>query len=288
LGNITNIDGYLSIDENPALVDLQELSALQSIGGNLSISENNLLQDLAGLNELTAIPGDLGIYFNQNLISLAGLENITMIGGDLNINYNPSLVNLDELSNVSAIDGIVHIWINDDLEDLSGLTNVTTISGNISMYGNQVLSSLEGLGNVAANTIENLYIHDNPVLSECDIQSICEYLAAPNGTIEINNNAPGCNSPEEVEEACLTSTDEHAAIVNDIQIFPNPAKKTITIVSPSEAKIKEINIYNQTGLVILQKKSPVNKIDVSALQPGLYFVELATHDGNVRKKLIIE
>ncbi len=39
-------------------------------------------------------------------------------------------------------------------------------------------------------------------MSNCDAQSICDYLASPNGTIIIHDNAPGCNSPEEVEEDC--------------------------------------------------------------------------------------
>lgn len=40
----------------------------------------------------------------------------------------------------------------------------------------------------------------------CDVQSICNYLEHINGSVEIVNNAPGCNSLQEIEEACYTVT----------------------------------------------------------------------------------
>ena len=47
-----------------------------------------------------------------------------------------------------------------------------------------------------------LIITDNENLSSCDVQSVCDYLASPNSSVSILWNAPGCNSQQEVEEAC--------------------------------------------------------------------------------------
>jgi hypothetical protein len=68
--------------------------------------------------------------------------------------------------------------------------------------GNPALTSLTGLENIDAGSISSLHIENNYLLSTCEVQSICDYLVAPNGTISIYGNAPGCNSQQEVEEAC--------------------------------------------------------------------------------------
>jgi len=44
---------------------------------------------------------------------------------------------------------------------------------------------------------------DNPNLAICEVASVCELLAQPNDAfIQIENNAPGCNSQLEVSSAC--------------------------------------------------------------------------------------
>ena len=85
---------------------------------------------------------------------------------------------------------------------LSGLDNLNSISGGIEIGGNESLTSLTGLENINAGTIDELQIMFNYSLSSCEVESICDYLVIPNGNIYIYNNAPGCNSQQEVEEAC--------------------------------------------------------------------------------------
>ena len=69
---------------------------------------------------------------------------------------------------------------------------------------NAILTNLTGVENIDANSISNLSIYNNIILSVCDVQSICDYLASPNGTIEIHDNASGCNSQVEVDSTCTT------------------------------------------------------------------------------------
>ena len=64
------------------------------------------------------------------------------------------------------------------------------------------MTSLTGLENINAGSIADLYISFNNSLSTCEVQSICNYLASPNGIVIINNNATGCNNPPEVANAC--------------------------------------------------------------------------------------
>ena len=90
------------------------------------------------------------------------------------------------------------------LTSLSALENLTLIgSGHyIWIDNNNALTSLTGLDNIDASQMNGLLIYDNISLSLCEVQSICDYLVNPSGDLEIYNNAPGCNNPEEVEEAC--------------------------------------------------------------------------------------
>ena len=147
--------------------------------------------------------------------------------------------------------------------------------------------SLQGIENIDHNSITDLNIFNNALLTDCDVQSICEYLVSPNGTIDINDNAPGCNSQAEVEAACLTSIEEN--ITNDeITLFPNPATSFITINIKEGIAIEEAIIYNHLGQKALVAVPVNNTVDVSKLKPGIYFIEVATKEWRGRTKLIIE
>ena len=74
--------------------------------------------------------------------------------------------------------------------------------------GNDILTSLLGLSNIESESINDLFISNNNLLIECEALRICNYLANPNGIVDIHDNAPGCNSQDEVEEACVISVPE--------------------------------------------------------------------------------
>jgi type I restriction-modification system DNA methylase subunit len=76
---------------------------------------------------------------------------------------------------------------------------------------------------------------------------ICDYLAFPDGDVYISDNAPGCNSSEEVEDACETVGVEKIMIESVFTITPNPASNKIKVTSNNELEIATIAIYNQLG-----------------------------------------
>ena len=232
------------------------------IEGDVEIDGNNIT-NLNGLSVLTAIWGDLRIEYNDFLTSLSGLDNLTSIGGDLGISNNDALSSLLALDNVSSIGGVLRI------------------------YSNDALPSLSGLDNIEAGSITDLFIKVNNSLSTCEVQCICDYLITPTGTIEIHDNAPGCNSQEEVEAACTVSV-ESINPKDEISIFPNPANKQLTISSKDETTIEEVIIYDQIGQIVHQEKSVNNIIDISQLQPGMYIIEVVSGQRRFREKLMIE
>ncbi|MHC1777731.1 MAG: T9SS type A sorting domain-containing protein [Lentimicrobium sp.] len=161
------------------------------IEGNVNIIDDDYwsgidITNLNGLSVITSIGGSLDIRC-AILPSLAGLNALTFIGGNLSLGgYNMN----------GGISG------NPVLTSLEGLEGLTFIGGGLNIRGNGSLTTLSGLDNVAASSINNITIHDNIALSACNIQSLCEYLADPNGTVDIYKNATGCNSPADIGDAC--------------------------------------------------------------------------------------
>jgi hypothetical protein len=131
-------------------------------------------------------------------------------------------------------------------------------------------------------------IYNNNSLSECEVLSVCEYLAAPNGEVEIYDNAVGCNSPEEVQDSCeanAVNIDENI-ILDEIALYPNPAQTTITI-QTNNKPITEIKIYNLTGQRVMSERPSGNQVDVSELRDGLYVIECLVEGRWFRQKVVV-
>lgn len=286
LSNLTSIDGNLTIGwdldpygtfGNPALTSLTGLDNVTFIGGDLSVENNDALTSLTGLNNVTSIGGGISINWNYNLTSLIGLDNVASIGGNLWIDGNIALTSLTCLDNVTSIGGGLWIIDIDALTNLTGLDSVTSIGGNLMITDNDMLSSLNGLDNIGANSITDLFIANNSSLSTCEVQSICDYLATPSGTIFINDNATGCNSQDEVEEACTVSVDE-VQLSDKLSIFPNPTSSQITIELPfAPQKNSFLTVHNINSRKLLTRHITEQKtvVDVSGLPNGFYFVKVA-------------
>ena len=197
----SEIEGDLIISGSE-ISNLNGLTSISSIGGSLLIYLNFSLSSLDGLNNLTFIGGYISIDYNVELTSLEGLENLTSIGGYLSIFSNSALSGLNMLNSLTTIGGYLNIITNESLESLSGLENLTLISGGIFIYDNLSLTNLNGLENVNTDSLDYVSIWDNTSLAVCDAGSICDFLASPTGSVTIYNNAPGCNNPPEIANAC--------------------------------------------------------------------------------------
>jgi hypothetical protein len=277
LHNITHLE-ELFIQCNNALTSLEGLHNLDSVAGGLLITYNDGLTSLSGLDNLTALGGILSIYDNNALTSLVGLHNINFLGGGLNIQDNDALTSLSGLTNITTVEGL---WIqnNNALTNLEGLDNIISAGGDISIRFNDGLTSLAGIDNIDATTISSLYLSGNDLLSTCEVKSICDYLANPNGSIYLQDNATGCNSPEEVQDSC----EAHAGIIDGLLsadkliIYPNPTHATITIELPTQpSKNTTLTISNTNGQQLITQ--PINKsqteIDISHLPTGIYIVKV--------------
>ena len=212
------------------------------IGGEFEIWLNCSLGNFTGFENTTSIGEILSIGNNENLISLTGLDNLTTIGGDLFLYSNDALTNITGLASLASIGGSLAITDNNSLASIQNLYNLTSIGAQIILNNNDVLNNLTGLNNIDSSTITGLYILNNNLLSHCEAKSICDYLAIPGGTIDIHDNAHGCNSQEEVEVACDTLSILDKGFNLELTISPNPlhTQAKIEIVGA----IHELTLHN--------------------------------------------
>jgi len=203
LENLNSIGGCLRLDFPYNLVSFSGLENLNSIGGDFTITDPTNLVSLSGLENLNSIGGELYMSSCFELTNIAGLENLNSIGGNLRIEGNDELVSLSGLENLTSVGGDLYISGNGSVADFSGLENLNSVGGGIYISGNDMLTDISGLENINHTDITQLSIKYNSTLSLCGVESICKYLVN-GGATDIENNAEGCNTVEEIVESCAS------------------------------------------------------------------------------------
>jgi hypothetical protein len=285
LENLAIIAGGLSFGDvyfgeaNPFLTSLTGLEGLTSIGGDLNPSGAPLV-NFTGLDNLVAIGGNFGTGLFLKLTDFEGLGNLTSIGGNFGIKGNPDLTTLTGLENLTSIGGFLQIESNGELTSLSSLANINSIEGSIFIESNEALTSLSGLENVDANSIPELVIINNNSLETCEVQSICDYLANPIAGVEIHDNAPGCNSREEVAEACGVGVDESAVSSQQsaVRVYPNPTRGIsdfrLLVYDFGRVTLKIYDLHGREVATVVDEVLPAGehtvRFDAGSLQPGVY------------------
>jgi hypothetical protein len=245
------------IDNFPA--DYPGCSQLE---GLVEITGSNIY-NLEPLSLVYSINGTLHIHSNYYLFVLYGLHNLTSVAQDFILEYNGSMTDLD------------------------GLDGLTFIGGKLYFRDNSSLQSLHGIENLNPSSITHLGITGNPQLTECAIKSICEYIAAPGGTLDISYNAAGCNSVEEVDSICFPVSINDFKELPDLTLYPNPASEEFMISAANGLSVYSISIKNSVGQLLLNQSWNPNPVNVVSLSPGLYFVEIRTNLGITRRKIFI-
>lgn len=146
----------------------------------------------------------------------AGCPQIT---GDLTITGD-EITSLSALTDLKTVTGNFSIT-STGLTDLNGLGKLTNVGGTLEISSNTLLTSLQGLdhnnpagrraaGNLrVAGTlaIQNLIIADNPVLTNCAVEFVADYLELSSATSTISNNGTNgnCNSAAAIMTAWQTA-----------------------------------------------------------------------------------
>ncbi len=82
----------------------------------------------------------------------------------------------------------------------------------------------------------------------------------------------------------LSSSDDF--ILESFDLYPNPTSDVLNITLENNLKLERVTLYNNLGQVV--KVSKEYTLNVDALFPGIYFVEVTTNQGKAAKKVIVK
>lgn len=287
LNEITSIGEHLEISLNLTLKNLDGLNNLDTIGNYLLIENHPSLKNINGLESLEYVGGLIYIGHNDSLIDLSGLENIDSVFYAIRLTTNLQLESLKGLDSLKYIANGLYLDWNTSLKTLEHLKNLKKITGILLISFCKSLKNLDGIENVEGEYISELRISENDSLSSCAVESICEYLADPNGLTGIHNNNDGCNTIEEVEQACLTGELSHTILGSKIRVYPNPTSGKLFFTT-NDLTVLNVNIYDQFGRLVFSENKPEKTLDTSFLSPGFYVIEFVTEKMIVKKKILLE
>ncbi len=78
------------------------------------------------------------------------------------------------------------------------------------------------------------------------------------------------------------------ALASKFSVYPNPVKDFLTI-DARNINISSVNVFNVLGTKVLERKELTeNKLDVSSLSNGIYFLKISADNATVTKKFIVE
>lgn len=228
--SLKKVGRQIAISMNDSLLSIDDLSNVEEVWG-VEIHLNNLLPNLDGLGNIQMI-NDLEITQNNSLISLTNFPGLTSLKS-LQIIKNPNLESLEGLEALKSIDlwgysdGYVTIEENGSLEDLRGLDGLEyaglgikilnndgmlnldglealkKVTRHVYIEGNQVLNDVTALSNVNFTGKQNdtfFRIVQNPALTSCNIESLCNYIKTDR-VWQVGNNAGQCEQIP-VSELC--------------------------------------------------------------------------------------
>ncbi len=287
-------------------IGLRGLSSLEQVyhfvlRDSTSVTSMDEIFDLTRLED-----GSIGLLrvFTNDLLDLSGVErggSIGMIqfGVDRPRDYAPlrgidyciglsirdsTLTDLDVLDDVClsylGISSTITSLDGPSYDSLSGLalgvcpnlTDISAVDGADSLH---LTFYPRDFSERNGTVFPALTIRNCPMLSDCDVEPICQRVRAGLvRDIEIMGNGPGCSSPAEVLAACdAVSTTELAQATISLQ--PNPAIDYMAIVGAADDVAW--TVHNMQGKVCLTGVG--TQVGTSDLHPGMYVLVINTTDG---------
>ncbi len=202
--------GDLTLAKNHMLEDLTGLENLVELHV-LSLTQNDNIVSLEGLSSLTTVNSSIRFLLNKKLENMNGLEGVESIGRSLELSNNRMINDISGLRNVETIESTILIG-STLLTNLNSLQNLRVVSGQVRIGGNSLLTDISALENldpyrIGTKDILNpntpmLNIQNNPLLSQCSIESFCYFLNRADIVTKIMENGVGCNTVSEISADC--------------------------------------------------------------------------------------
>ncbi len=282
--NGTFLNGNLYIENNDSLFSINAFQNIETITGNFQLKSNLALTEIQGFGNVKNIEQFVTLYENELLTALP-FTSLESVNGNFLISKS-NAANLSGLQNLETINGNFEITNNQLLTNIADLINLQTVGGYLAIFNNNLLTSLDGLQNIDPSTISNLFLYGSDLLSDCSVQSICDYLNDPMNPSSVNTNASGCLNEEEILAACSFTNIENTHF-DFARIYPNPAANEVFV--ETFLSSYNLSIQNTIGQVVLEMRNTNNNsFDISGLENGVYIVIIEGGKAQiVKEKLIV-
>lgn len=183
--------------------------------GTVSLkTQAELAAFVTNCNDRSVFDGNLTVGGANSAVSdISSLSFLREVTGNFTVSSLPSST-LDGLNNLKTVGGTLTISHNHQLTDITALGSLETVGNILYFFNNDALQSLAGIERL--KSAERLWILFNDILSDCHAIGICRGLNfGINGT-NIRDNAVGCNTTAEINNACQNPIS--TAICNKAQV----------------------------------------------------------------------
>jgi len=244
-----------------------QVSEAQTYTGPISCPGLNI-SDVTGIDAFTAL--STFNCSNNQISSLNVSLNTTLT--NLNCSNNPiTNLSLPTGANLTTLNASSILVGSMDLSMLTGLMSVE-------VQNNAIISSL----NVANGNNEDFNSFDasnTPGLTCIDADNVSYSNAVwiPWGSID---------SGDQFSLDCSTLSRISFDVDVKLNMYPNPVKSEVFI--STDATILNVEIVSITGEKILETHTNPERINVSQLLSGVFFVKIFTEEGVITKKMIKE
>jgi hypothetical protein len=89
----------------------------------------------------------------------------------------------------------------------------------------------------------------------------------------------------------VVSIDEVSKSISEVKIVGNPVSKELKFSCRNLDVKSRYTIYNQSSQIItegrVENPNGMNKIEISSLKSGIYFLKIASENQNITKKLVV-
>ncbi|UZR99155.1 PKD domain-containing protein [Chondrinema litorale] len=269
--NCNEITGSLIINGED-ITSLSPLSSLTKLGSRLAVGRTSITS-LDGLHNLTEYSIALSIGSNKNLTSLEAIKNVEKHSGNLYIELNPLLKNLDGLQFVTNVMRL-QLNGNESLENIDALSNLVSLEYDVEITENPKLENLDGLKNARhlnKDILLRIFIEDNISLNMCC--GVLDFINEDNVGAVIKNNAPSCNSPDELKSSCNN-------VFYSERIEAEDSYSILSDIGSNAIKTNEnANMSNGKALLMNDKGDKV-KINFNIASSGNYLLKVNLRSGH--------
>ena len=255
------------------------ISSLEGINSfkNLKILEcknNNLtsidFKDLVNLEQIYCQNNKISEFRNFNdvnkLYIISCLYNLLT-----NLDFSQSARNIDSYSEYYDNRGsVMYVYSQNPLMSVNMQNGKNTIWMILSDWGSCAFGNLFSIAfNTCGNEPGPIPTLANLKVNCFEVEKYQQYLSRNNMVVNLTDN-------------CLIGTDETSKAT--LSVSPNPAKDFLNLGVAD--KIEQIDIYDETGRLILSPAINQGRINISKLKSGVYFLNVLINGERLSSKFV--